>query len=728
MEHKVTPVSIEVTAIAETLRNCPEWLNKRPVFEGITIDAEESKDLDDAVWVSKTDEGWKVEVAISDVAQLIAPDGVLFEKIRGRQVSEYLSTGVRNMLPRILSEGHLSLNEKGEKPILLVTIELNHQLDVQNLKLNEARFRSLRRMSFMQVAQILNNNETNDTHYQLLAKALELSQNLMQKRRNRGALAFYDLKKGYITNENGQLVKIVKKETTIAYLIIQELMILTNTSIAKFFAKNEIPFIFRNHNMKAATPERDVLLDQYLVALNDANAFEMLNNRMQILANPAKYETVLNGHYGLNETAYAHLTSPIRRFADLVNHYQIKSFINKQLPIFSSEQLNIFCDEINTGNAYRRDTKNEFFLSKEKKRLAEKAGKMSFGNLIEIPVNEFRKILKAGATFGKMRPELEEACNWHMEQNHFTAIDFYLLLTMAKEERLSTELKTDLEKALLAVPGASSQMIQFMLKEGIFAFIDNDVEAAPSGGFMARYKGVFTASDTLISTQNYSWEQNKRDALNNAAYWWVMTYFNDSFVTADKTLQPAEALKPAAVQNLEDEALCKENYYGRLLELTHKEDTIKSGIETFTHEGTPHEPIFNYSIPLIINEIAFTFEAEGNTKKLAKQKAAKKALEYLLEINPDLFNCLSKKKKPVEHLLGSNNYPSILQVLLQQNTENSFKYEFEELDARNTENRYSTTICIQLKGEESSFSTTGPSKKEGKKVVAKMAIDQLFNL
>ncbi len=726
MNHKITPVSIEITHIVNTFNDNSDWNKSRSLFEGITIDGDESKDLDDAIWLTKHDKGWNVEVAIADVAHFIPPFGPLFEKVRGRQVSEYLSTGVKNMLPRVLSEDKLSLCEGQQKPALLFTIELDFQLEVKQVSINEVRFQSQRRMSYSQVANILNKQISEDPHYEILACATELSQYLVQKRRDKGALAFYDLKKGILTNENGQLVRIAKKESTVAYLIVQELMILANTSLAKKFAQHELPFIFRNHNMKAATPERDVLMDQYLVAFNDQNSFDILNSRMQLLANPAKYETVLNGHYGLNETAYAHLTSPIRRFADLVNHYQIKSFINKKPPVFSINEMATFCEEINSGNTMRREAKNDYFLSKAKKKLAEKAGKMNFGNLIEVPLNEFRKILKAGANMGKMRPELEEACRWRMEQNQFTSIDFYLLLTMAKEERLSPDLKLELEKAMRTSTGAASQIIQFLIKKEFFISIEKEIIDAPAGGFLARFKGVYMQSDTLVSTHEYSWEQNKRDALNVAAYNWVMTFFNDQFIKAEETKKPERALEQKDTQNAEDIALGKENFYGKLLELVSKTPTIGIGTETFIHEGTPHQPLFHYTIPFTVNDDTIAFEAKGSTKKLAKQKAAKKALDYLMSSRPDIFSANTKSQIIEGLFLESSNYPSILQVLLQQNTENSFRYEFEDLDPRNTENRYSSKVLVNYNGEEYAFSTTGPSKKEGRKVVAKMAIDKIF--
>lgn len=727
MDHRITPISIEVKNICIELKNQPQWLINRTLFEGITIDGDESCDLDDAIWIEQSPTGWKVNVAISDITQCIEPKSPLFEKARGRQVSEYLSTGVKNMLPRILSEGFLSLNNNDEKPVLLFNIELNQKLETQNFQINQARFRSIRKLTYVQTANILNNNLTDDPLFGMLSSASQLAQMLVQKRRDKGALAFYDLTKGYITNEYGQLERIKKKETTLAYLIVQEIMILANTNIAKFFAQKEIPFIFRNHSMKAATPERETLMNQYLVAQNDSNAFDMLNNRLQILSNPALYETVLNGHYGLNETAYAHVTSPIRRFVDLVNHYQIKSYIKNTQPVFNTNELNQFCNEINTGNAYRRDIKAEYFQTKAQKLLAKQADSMSYGNLIEIPINEFRKILKAGAKLGRMRPELEQACQWRIEQQHFSSIDFYLLFKMSNEEKMSKELKKAVEKALFQTPGASSQIIQFLIKEGFFSQIEKEITEAPAGGFLARYVGSYTESQTIISTQFYTWEQSKRDALNKAADNWVLAFFNDCFIETALSVKPPKALIPAVIKKIEDLALSQENYYGKLLEIIQKENPITAHEESFVHEGTPHQPVFHYTIPITIGNQAKSFEGEGYTKKLAKQKAAKLAIEYLNQNYPNI-NCNDTNPNSLyNQLLGSSNYTSILQVMLQQNPQNTFLFEHEDLGQQNTENRFSTRLTITINNHEYSFSSNAPSKKEGKKVTAKIALDQLFS-
>nr|HPR61792.1 RNB domain-containing ribonuclease [Prolixibacteraceae bacterium] len=188
MKYKNTPVSINVKNIINELKDQPQWLNQRTLFEGITIDGDESRDLDDAIWIEQIPSGWKVDVAISDLAQCIEPNSPLFEKARGRQVSEYLSTGVKNMLPRILSEGFLSLNNSGEKPVLLFSIELSQQLETQKFQIDQARFRSIRKLTYVQTANILNNNLTDDPLYGMLSLASQLAQMLVQKRRDRGAL------------------------------------------------------------------------------------------------------------------------------------------------------------------------------------------------------------------------------------------------------------------------------------------------------------------------------------------------------------------------------------------------------------------------------------------------------------------------------------------------------------------------------------------------------------
>lgn len=211
----------------------------------LTIDDRRTKDMDDAVSVVATDTGWIVRVAIADVAKRVPPGSDLDHTARERGATQCFASGNSPMLPRDLSEWRLSLFPNKIRPSLNVEILLDREAAVMSKSVVLGTVTSKAKLSYTEIPGILA-QEDHPFHADIRA-AKNLTLGLLSKRRDDGALIFYDLNKGWVTTEDGTVKKMKNREDTIGYIIIQELMILTNVVIAAYLIENDIPVPFRNH-------------------------------------------------------------------------------------------------------------------------------------------------------------------------------------------------------------------------------------------------------------------------------------------------------------------------------------------------------------------------------------------------------------------------------------------------------------------------------------------------
>jgi ribonuclease R len=307
---------------------------ERPVVKGITIDSAQTRDIDDALWIEQRDDGfWHVVVSIADVAEAIPPGGKFDERAREMVTTKYFATGNSPMLPRQFAEDQLSLWPNKERKTLTIDMALGtDSTNVVRTEIYPSVLKSQARITYDRIPEILKDK----THewYGLLDIGTKLAMRLLDARRKAGAMVLYDLNNGWVSTEEGFLRKLEKKEETIGYILVQEMMVLANAKVAEFCVKENIPVLYRNHMAMSAMPDRGVLMGQIQDALATPFAdLETVRQRTHMLLGRASYSDSLLGHYGLNLPAYLHFTSPIRRYADLVTHRQIKAHLGgKPLP------------------------------------------------------------------------------------------------------------------------------------------------------------------------------------------------------------------------------------------------------------------------------------------------------------------------------------------------------------------------------------------------------------
>ncbi len=318
----------------------------------VTIDGEDAKDFDDAVFCVKTDTGWRLKVAIADVSSYVKEAQALDVEAQNRGTSVYFPGRVIPMLPEQLSNGLCSLNPLVDRLAMTCDMNFSETGEVLDYEFSETVICSHARLTYTQVADMLiDGNAALCEEYANLLPPLhelyQLYQVLNKKRQQRGAIDFETVETRIDFGEDKKIDKIVPVFRNDAHKIIEECMLAANVCAADFLLKNKIPTLFRNHKGPTETKLKSLrdalaLLGLSLTGGEDPQAsdyasllasikerpdFDMLQTMMLRSLSQAKYEAENLGHFGLSYEAYAHFTSPIRRYPDLIVHRCIKAII-----------------------------------------------------------------------------------------------------------------------------------------------------------------------------------------------------------------------------------------------------------------------------------------------------------------------------------------------------------------------------------------------------------------
>jgi len=330
----------------------------------ITIDGVTAKDFDDAVYVEQTKSGgYKLIVAIADVSHYVKNGSVLDGEAYNKGTSVYLANYVCPMLPEELSNGLCSLNPKVDRLCFCCEITFSATAEIENYKFFEGVMNSHARVTYGEAQEVLEGSA--DTHpkivNEVIKKAAELSEKLNAKRMREGSVDFNVPSVKVLVNDSGEPTDLVKEERIFAHRLIEELMLVTNICSSKFLESKKTPQLFRVHEppdtedlTKLSSMLKTFLktsvgrikssfdfqkLSQKLESVEDKNVSAIAQGFILRSMKQAQYSAQNQGHFGLNFTHYAHFTSPIRRYPDLVIHRQIKSLINKKYAAYAEEDV-----------------------------------------------------------------------------------------------------------------------------------------------------------------------------------------------------------------------------------------------------------------------------------------------------------------------------------------------------------------------------------------------------
>jgi len=331
----------------------------------VTIDGDDSKDFDDAVFCEPTKKGWKLTVAIADVAHYVTMGSALDQEAIDRGTSVYFPGRVIPMLPEKLSNGLCSINPDEDRYALCCEMEIDSKGNVTDFDFFEGVMKSHARLTYNQVSEMLNDADS-DLHdkfshvVSVVNDLNDLYHQLLLKRKERGGVEFDRPETKIVFNEDKKIDSIICVERFESHKIIEECMILANIACAKFMDKNNLKGLYRNHlgpeESKLAELRKFLALQSLdLPGGNEPSAkdYSTVLNQLEGRADAHIIQTVLLrslkqanyhsknvGHFGLSLDYYGHFTSPIRRYPDLVNHRLIKAYINKApLPYTDAEKV-----------------------------------------------------------------------------------------------------------------------------------------------------------------------------------------------------------------------------------------------------------------------------------------------------------------------------------------------------------------------------------------------------
>ena len=357
-------------------------INKRTDIKSIpfvTIDGDDAKDFDDAVFAEKThDNMWRILVSIADVSHFVKLDSNLDKEAKERGNSVYLPNLVIPMLPEELSNDLCSLKPNVDRLCLTVEIILNND----GKKLSHKFFRSIinsqKRLTYREVENIIN-NKTPYTDYdnkviEVIESLYEVYLILQKLREQRGALNLDLPEKKILFDDKNWPTEVKKVYGLKSNKIIEELMILANVCAAEEIQKYNSESIYRIHEPPSPEKYKSLidligkplannligkiphpsLMNKILEQTKETPDYEMINQSILRSQSQAKYNNLNKSHFGLALKNYVHFTSPIRRYADLLIHRQIIEIINTKpkkkndTNLKQKNNLDLICEHISS--------------------------------------------------------------------------------------------------------------------------------------------------------------------------------------------------------------------------------------------------------------------------------------------------------------------------------------------------------------------------------------------
>lgn len=324
-----------------------------------TIDGADTKDIDDAVSIEKVGNLWRLGVHIADVSHYVKCGSALDKEALKRGTSVYLVDRVIPMLPPKLSNGICSLNEGVMRNAMSVFMDITAEGEVVGYSFAKSVIKSKKKATYDAIFAIIS-GEADESIAEEYASVMpsvyemyELFKVLKKASHKRGNIDF-DMPEAKVVLEDGEAVDIVLRERNEAHMMIEEFMVITNSTVAEHMTKANLPSIYRIHE----APDGDKLdafknfvltlglkppvgnitplkLQAFLDNIKDKKEFPVVSQVALRSMQKAKYSPENAGHYGLALSYYTHFTSPIRRYPDLCFHRSLKAAIENDKKMLS---------------------------------------------------------------------------------------------------------------------------------------------------------------------------------------------------------------------------------------------------------------------------------------------------------------------------------------------------------------------------------------------------------
>ncbi|MDA0813144.1 MAG: ribonuclease R [Verrucomicrobia bacterium] len=375
----------EVRAIGKSVteKDCERRVDCR-AHSVITIDPDDAKDFDDAIYLEPASgKRWKLWVHIADVSHYVKPGSELDKEARQRGNSTYLVDRVIPMLPEALSNELCSLKPNVDRLTKCVEFMIGEEGKVLSAKCYSAVIHSQRRYAYAQAFEVIENNAPANAIETMLLQANELAQRIRAQRFKAGSLELDFPETKIRLDDHGRVDRIERVENDVSHQLIEEFMLLANEAVAGQLMKQKRPSVYRIHE----APDEGRLNDYRLLVLSHhipcgnltkPEEVQKLLKRLSVLPigqalkigflkslMRARYSVTPLGHYGLAKQKYAHFTSPIRRYADLIVHRSLFDQKPGSLQDLKRTADHISATERNSADAERdsKDVKLQAYLT-----------------------------------------------------------------------------------------------------------------------------------------------------------------------------------------------------------------------------------------------------------------------------------------------------------------------------------------------------------------------------
>ena len=432
-------VTEEVGKISENIQ--AEIANRKDLrdLDIITIDGEDAKDLDDAVYVEKNENGYKLLVSIADVSFYVKEGTELNKEAVKRGNSIYLVDRVIPMLPRKLSNNLCSLNPNEDK--LTFTVEMHFDDKGKLIKNDFYRsvIKSKYRMTYTNVNRIIDKEDEVINEYKPIVKMvnemLELSKILRDAKKRRGSIDFELPETKVVLGEDKKIADIVLRKRGEAERLIEDFMVVTNETVAEKLFWEEIPTIYRVH--EDPDKAKMLTLNETLIKFGYSltNIDEMHPGKFQAIIDKtinlpegylihklilramqrARYSNKNSGHFGLASKYYLHFTSPIRRYSDLIVHRMLAKSIEKFIKDKEKDKYMAAFDVISTSISKTERVADKLEEDSKKIKLVEYM-KDKIGEVFVARISGMNK----NKIFMELENHVEVVYNVNVEKDDFT--------------------------------------------------------------------------------------------------------------------------------------------------------------------------------------------------------------------------------------------------------------------------------------------------------------------
>ena len=589
------------------------------MLNGITIDGEGSRDLDDAVWVKPTGkDGYVVSIIISNVAANVKKGSMADQLAMRNKASVYSGSKgcIKPMLPAKLSDDKLSLLYQRVRKVMVFDISLDSGLDATSIALSEAEFVNHFQLTHTQITDILQDSE-HVLHEQMQWLSL-LGDRLLRKRRQSGSTLIYDLEAGWEITEEGVLRELPVENRNIGYLIVQELMILANTTLAEYMVSHNIPCLYRNHKAKKAAPlagqiSRDL---QDAIELNNKDLIQQTANRAALIMEKATIDNYVQGHYGLAVPAYGWFTSPIRRLPDLINQRMLLAHLNQTEFPYSDDELASIAVDFNDHTQAEAEKKSEYMRQKAWREGALHLKNQNFSSLDD---NEFHRVVCVSNESKEPVPDLLQNELCHRLESDSLPEKTLAQILLDGANGFSVHMRQRIIVALKQRPFIAPVLLHILRQQQVASSLESDVKSTGQ-----KHQLYFTASaQAIISGVHYQScdiTSSKKKEAEQLAMLDIIQQLVGVKIDLGESLPPEEALLP------EPEApsisLQSKNYKGVLQEWCQKHQYPMPKYTT-TKTGCAHEPDFRTEVLVTAGDQEQIVSVSGaSSRKESERQAA----------------------------------------------------------------------------------------------------------